>query len=589
MYPHDQISKTHILTRIRFWYAVLLLVTCIILIRLFYLQIIKHDYYQKAALQGQLKEYEVPASRGIIEAYDGNTIIPVVLNEKKYTLFADPQFIKDAAAASAAVQASIGGDANEYKTKMEADTRYAILAKKLNKEQKEQLDNLYIKGIGTREEEYRTYPQGELAAQLIGFVNDDGEGKYGIEQFLDSKLKGSPGQLHAITDAQGVPLVSNKDNVVIEPTNGERVVLTIDVSMQRQLEDLLKAGLDRAKSKSGSALIMDPNTGAIKAMANYPSYKPSEFYKVDNAEVFTNAAVSAPLEVGSIMKPLTAGAALDSGAVTTDTTYFDPGYVRLDNQTITNVEEVAGSGTRSIADILRMSLNTGAVFLLSQMGGGEVNEKARVTWHDYMVNHYQLGKQTGIEQGYEAEGSIPDPKEGFGLNIQYANTAFGQGMTATPLQMGAAISSVINGGKYYKPYLVDRNVSANGQATVHEPELVRDNVVGESVSKEVKSMMEQVMGVNHRIYGLPNLPGEYSIGGKTGTAQIPDPSGGYYEDKYNGMFVGFVGGDKPQYVIVVRVNQPKIAGYAGSRAAGPVFSSLVEMLLNNFSVTPKSK
>jgi cell division protein FtsI/penicillin-binding protein 2 len=565
-------------------------IAVVFVIRLFYLEVIRHDYYEKSALASQLKEYEIPATRGIIEAHSGDGMVPIVLNETKYTLFADPKFIKDPKTASQSIQGVVGGNAEEYETAMRKDTRYAVLAKKLSKEQKDKIDTLKIKGVGTRETPYRTYPQGTLASQLLGFVNDEGEGKYGLEEALNSELKGTPGLLKAITDAQGVPLATNKDNVLNEPQPGKRVVLTIDLGMQQQLEDLLKAGLDHAKSQSGSALIIDAQTGAIKAMANYPTYNPAEFFKVQDKDVgvFTNPAVSAPLEVGSTMKPLTAAAALDQGVVGKNTTYYDPSRFKIGDATVTNIEEDGGPGTRSIADILQLSLNTGATWLLMQMGGGEINQQARVRWHDYMVNHYQFGKLTGIEQGYEAPGSIPDPKDGYGLNIQYANTAFGQGMTATPLQMGAALAAIVNGGTYYRPHLVESTVDGNGNEAKKQPEVVKSGVVKADVGQTIREFMQYTISKNYLVYGMKTPYSDYGVGGKTGTAQVPKPGGGYYDDRYNGTFIGFVGGNKPQYVIVVRVNEPKIGGYAGSKAAAPIFGSLAEMLINNFNVERKN-
>lgn len=574
--------------RARTWYAVLLCIFVLIMVRLFYLQVIRHSYYRDTALAGQFREYEVAPERGTISAHDGEKTVPLVLNEERFTLFADPKYIRKPDDVAAKIQKIIGGDQYAYIEKMKADTRYAILAKKLTRAQQEAITDLGLKGVGTKSEPVRVYPQGTLAAQVLGFVNDEGDGKYGIEQFLNNDLKGKPGQLKAVTDAKGVPLVANSDNVVVDPIAGEQVVLTIDVTMQRQLETILKEGLDKARSKSGSALIMDPNTGAIKAMANYPTYNPAEFFKQEDGAVFNNSIVSDPLEIGSVMKPLTTAAALNTGAVQPGTTYFDPGSFTVDEKKITNVEEVRGSGTRSVADVLKMSLNTGATWLLMQMGGGEINEKARATWYDYMTNHYRLGQATGIEQGYEQSGTIPSPTSGYGLNIQYANTAFGQGMSATPLQVGAAISSVINGGTYYKPHLVDKVVQSDGKDAVTQPEVVRRDVVSPAVSGTIRDFMQQVVQTNHLVYGMQTVPANYSIGGKTGTAQITRPEGGYYEDKYNGMFMGFVGGDKPEYVIIVRVNEPGIPGYAGSRAAGPIFTAATQMLINNFAVAPKS-
>ena len=571
------------LRRVRIWYTFVLCIIAVFAVRLFYLQVIKHNFYQKLALESQLKVYEIPAQRGVIEAHDGNQTLPIVLNEPLYTLFADPKFIKDSRHSSEEVQKTIGGNASEYEKKMKADSRYQILAKKLSKEQKQKLNDLKLKGVGTREESYRTYPQGELASQLLGFVDDEGQGKYGVEQALQDNLKGTPGQLKAITDASGVPLAANKDNVVTESQPGKKVVLTIDISLQQQLQDILKAGMDNVKSKSGSALIMDPYTGAVKAMANFPTYNPANFSSVTDQSLFTNAAVSSPLEVGSVMKPFTMAAALNQKVVNMNTTYSDPSRWTIDNHTITNIEEDGGPGTKSIADILQLSLNTGATWLLMQMGGGEVNEKARTNWYDYMYNHYRFGQTTGIEQGYESEGTVPDPVNGFGLNIQFANTSFGQGMTATPLQMGAALSAIINGGTYYRPRLLDELIDKNGTTEKKSPEVIKNGVVSSEVSGNIRSLMQYIVEKNIH----PAFRTGYIVGGKTGTAQIANPAGGYYDNKFNGMYIGFVGGDKPQYVIVVRINEPQGVKYAGSGAAQPVFINLVNMLINSSGVTHK--
>lgn len=575
--------------RLHLWYGALLLVAAVFIFRAFYLQIIRHDYYHQMALSSQLKEYEIPAERGVIAAHDGDNVVPIVLNQKLYTLFADPKFIKNPWEDARKIADVIGGNPQDYEKQMKAETRYSILAKKLTKQQKEKVDALELKGIGTREAAYRTYPQGQLAAQLLGFVNDEGDGKYGLEQALNRELKGKPGELKAITDARGIPLVANKDNIIKDAQAGQRLVLTIDIAMQKQLEDTLKKGLERAKSASGDALIMDPNSGAILAMASYPTYSPAEFYKVSDPAAFTSGAVSSPLEVGSTMKPLTAAAALDLGVVKKDTTYYDPAQYSVDDYKITNIEEDGGAGTRSVADILQLSLNTGATWLLMQMGGGQLNQKGRQAWHSYMVDHYQFGKQTGVEQGYEAGGTIPDPNEGYGLNLQYANTSFGQGMTATPLQMGAALSSVVNGGTYYKPHLLDGTVDAAGKLQSQKPTVTQAGVVKPATSQTLKELMQYSFEKNYRGYGMANFPAGYAIGGKTGTAQIAKPTGGYYDDRFNGTFMGFVGGDNPQYVIVTRVNEPKIGGYAGSKAAAPIFSDLATMLINNFNVMPKRR
>lgn len=564
--------------RLNAWYGVLLLVFALFVVRLFYLQVIQHGQYSAAAHQGQYKEYQIPSARGIIEARDGNNVVPIVLNEEVFTLFADPKFIKDPKTAAESVAGIIGGDASEYESKMREDTRYAILAKKLPTDKHEQLDKLDIKGIGTRATPQRTYPQGSLAGQILGFVNDEGEGKYGVEQYLDEQLKGKPGELKAITDAEGVPLIGAGDNVLKDPENGKRTLLTIDLSMQKRAEDTLKAHLDQVRSKSGSVVVMDPNTGAVKAMASWPSYNPAEFSKVEDPSVFTNPAVGSPLEPGSIMKTLTVAAGLNEGVVSPTGTYYDPSKYKIGDATVKNVEEDGGAATRSIADILRYSLNTGATYVLMQLGGGQLNEQGRVKWNDYMVNHYNFSKKTGIEQGYEAEGFVPSPTDGWGLNIQYANTAFGQGMTATPLQMLAAFAATVNGGTYYRPHVVEPDKPG-------QKDIVKGDVVKPEISDVLRGMHENSVQNNYRFLKRAG----YRIGGKTGTAEVPRPNGGYYDDRYNGTFVGYVGGDKPEYVIIARVDEPKVAGYAGTTAAAPLFAKTMDMLIQNYSVSQASQ
>lgn len=574
--------------RLYMWYGVLIIIGLIFIARLFYLQVIRHSYYRQQALSGQLKEYSITPDRGEILASDSSGEVPIVLNEKLYTLYADPTLVKKVDESASAVVNAIGGNQNDYKKLLlTKKTRYVILAKRLTPQQSQKILSYKIPGIGTQAQNYRTYPQGTIASQLLGFVNGEGKGTYGLEQALDKSLSGTPGMLKAITDASGVPLAASRDNVQIAPKNGDTVVLTIDLNMQQRLETLLKQGLDKAKSKSGSALIMDPKTGAIKAMANFPTYDPSQYFKVTDANLFNNASVSSPLEIGSVMKPLTAAAALDLGVVRADTSYYDPAKWLLNGSYITNIEEDGGAGTRNVADILNLSLNTGATWLLMQMGGqtGQVNATARTKWHDYMVNRYQFGKITGIEQGYESGGTVPSPNNGYALGLTYANTSFGQAMTATPLQMAGALSAVINGGTYYRPRLVDKTMDSGGKIHIKKPEIIKNNVVSPGVSKNIRSLMEYV--IDNRNFS-PKFSDNYSVGGKTGTAQIANPSGGYYADRYNGTYLGFVGGDEAEYVISVRVNDPGVGGYAGTAAAQPIFGSLAHMLINDFSVTPKS-
>lgn len=564
----------------------LVFVFAVCFVRLFYLQVIRHDYYKVAAQSDQYKELEIPATRGVIKAYDGEKVVPLVLNNTLYTVYVDPMLVKDHAKTAAELQQSLGGDLAKYEAAIKQDGRYAIVAKKVDKAARDKLLAKKLPGVGAQAQQYRTYPQGTMAAQLLGFVDDSGRGRYGLEQNYNKQLLGTPGQLKAVTDVYGVPLAASENNVRKAAVPGTDVVLTIDVGMQAQVEKLLKAGLERAKSDSGSAVVIEAKTGAVKAMANWPSYDPANYAQTADAGVFNNMAVSDALEVGSVMKPLTVAAGLDQGVITPNSSFYDKRYVQIEDATVRNVEEDGGARQKTVPEILNLSLNTGATWVLMQMGGGELNQKGRDAWHTYMTERYQFGKETGIEQGYEDGGTVPDPDNGYGLNITYANTSFGQAMTATITQMAAAYAAVLNGGTYYQPHLVAATVDANGDTHAVAPKVVAQHIVSPEVGKQLQPMLEYVVDNHHFTRKFDD---RYSVGGKTGTAQIAKPTGGYYEHDYNGTYVGFVGGDDAEYVIAVRVNKPKIAGYAGSQAAQPLFGDIAHMLLDNFNVQTKTQ
>ncbi len=576
--------------RIRVLYGVIFSICIIIGLRLFYIQVIRYGYYESQAQLSQLKRYEIPAERGTIFALDGDEKVPLVLNELRYNIVADPEIIIDKEETALRMADVLKISKDDIKKSLERESRYEILAKKQTKDIKEKVEKLMaggdIIGVFAEKTVQRVYPQGILAAQVLGFVDDDSTGRYGVEESLEKDLSGTAGRVRALTDQNGVPLLANGENTQTEPVDGLEVTLTIDVAMQKQAEKILEDGLKAAISNSGSIIIINPNNGQIKALANYPSYNPAEFNKVENAQIFTNPAVSAPLEPGSIMKALTLAAGLDSGAVSRDQTYYDPSFWKIDDATVRNVEEDGGAAMRSMVDILRYSLNTGATWLVMQMGGGELNEKGRSAWHDYLTNHYHLGKTTNIEQGYEEPGYVPDPLEGYGLNIQYANSSFGQGISATPLQMGMAIAAVVNGGTYYQPTLVAGKTDGQGNYTENEPKVVSADIVSPDVSSTIVEFMQVALEKNNLLKQFAREG--YIVGGKTGTAEVPNPAGGYYDDRFNGTYVGFVGGNRPEYIIMVRVDEPKIGGYAGTSAAGPIFGYAVNMLIDNFSVQAKS-
>jgi cell division protein FtsI/penicillin-binding protein 2 len=583
-------SNLQQLKRVRLLYGLLLCVIVVFGLRLFYVQVIRHEHYKVAALSDQLKQYQVPATRGIITAHEGDGTTPLVLNQTLYTVYADPTFIKHPEKVADSLALVLGGNSSDYIDKLKREhTRYVIIAKQVSKSKKQKLLDYKYPGLGAQAQSYRVYPQGTLAAQLLGFVNTQGKGTYGLEQALNKELAGTPGELKAITDVHGVPLAASSGNISKPAVDGDDIGLTIDLPMQKQVEDFLKQSQEENQAQSVSAVVMNANTGAIKAMANYPTYDPAHYGDVADPSVFNNNAVSHPIEIGSIMKTLTTAAALDQGVIKPDTSYYDPASWVVDGYRITNIEEDGGARQQTIATLLNLSLNTGATWELMQMGGGEINTKARNAWHDYMANHYLFGHKTGVEQGYEASGYVPSPKENHaGIDLTYANTAFGQAMTATTMQAAAAMSAVLNGGTYYQPHLVESVTGADGNVTKTPPKVLKKDVVSAQVSADMVPLMQNVINNHH--FSRRFDQNRYIVGGKTGTAQIAMPGGGYDPENYNGTYVGFVGGDKVQYVICVFVVKPQVnaGAYAGTAAAQPVFGNIAHMLIDNSYVLPKS-
>ncbi|HEY4964006.1 MAG TPA: penicillin-binding protein 2 [Candidatus Saccharimonadales bacterium] len=591
MFPKNINNKILAIKRIRIWYGCLIIIIAIFAIRLFYVQILNYTSYKNAALSDQLKEYQIPANRGVIEINDGSQVVPIVLNQTLYTLYADPSFIKKPKQTAAKIASIIGGDANQYAQKMVVpNSRYQILAKKLTVDQSNAVLALKNPGIGAEPQDYRTYPQGTLASQVLGFVNADGVGEYGIEQAMNKQLAGTSGKVKAITDANGVPLAATKGNIESAPKNGSNLVLSMDLGMQSQMEQILANEYKATKSQGLSAVIIDPSTGQIKAMANYPTYDPSNYQNVTDPSLFQNAAVSNAIEPGSSMKLLTTSAALDQGVIQPNTSFYDPAHWVVDGFNITDIEQDGGARQQNIASLLALSLNTGAVWELMQMGGGQIDSKGINNWYNYMVNRFRLGQPTNVEQGYESAGYVPQPDfSDPSIDLTYAETAFGQGVQITALQEAAAVSSILNGGTYYQPSLIASTIGPDGKTTPNQPKVVEKHVVSSKVGPEMIPLMENVVTTYlHEGYGFMNFSSDYIVGGKTGTAQIAQPGGGYYSNIYDGTYVGFVGGDKVQYVIVVFNTKPNVPGYAGALGGQPVFADLAHMLINDGYVEPKT-
>lgn len=564
-----------------FWIrAFFIMVGLVIVGRLFYLQIIRRDYYQSSARAEQFKELELEPERGSISIMDGtNEPLILAINESRYTIVADPKTVKEPAKTAQVLADVLSQPAADLEAKLRIDARYSILAKKVAKDTFIKVRDLGLKGIAWKEERVRVYPQGVLAPQVLGFVNDESVGQYGFEGYYDDELHGEPGLINAITDVNGTPLMLNDENVVTAPVPGKDVVLSIDQTMQRVAEEELKKGVERSGASGGSLVVMDVDNGQVKAMANFPSYNPVDYQSIEDQSIFKNRAVSDPLEPGSIMKLLTMASALDQGVVSKGSTYYDPGYVTIDDSTIRNVHPLP-EGTKTMNDIINWSLNTGAIYLLKQMGGGDINEQARQNWHRYLTERYHLGSKTGIEQQEEAAGYVADPLQGDGLRIQYANSAFGQGVSMTMVQYAAALSACVNGGMYYQPTLA-HGFRDNGVVVPAQP-IEKGRAISREASSDLVKIMEEYIALQ-----TPEAQrAGFVVGGKTGTAQVPSSSGGYRTDVFNATYAGFVGRSRPKYVIAVRLNEGLVSqNFNGYKDGRPVFLGIIAGIMDNVAIS----
>ncbi len=570
-------------SRSRVLALITLSIMAIFVVRLFYLQVIRHDYYVALANQEQLKQLVIPSKRGEIYALDGNTPAKVVLNETVYKMFVDPQVITKPDEVIETTRQVAGGNMRDNPTELIANKalRYQVIATKLTRTQAEKIKDKHYAGVGFQAESQRVYPEGQLAAQVFGFVDAEGNGKYGIEAGLNKRLTGTDGLLQSVTDVSNVPLTIGNNNINRPPVNGDNVVLTIDRNVQAYAEKALLAGLQKAGATNGSVLVIDPQSGQVKAMANYPTYKPAEFNKVQDPAMFNNATITTPYEPGSVIKTFTVATGINEGVITPESTYNNTDYIKVDDRTITNATK-GQTGTITIQHALDYSLNTGMVTVAQRLGDGKsITKGARDTMYKYDHDKFGFGELTGIELAGEQKGELVSPNVTEGNAVRYSNMSFGQGLDLTMLQVGAAFSSIINGGTYYQPTILAGKVTDDGTFVKDQPKAARTGVVTPATSDTVREM---VRAARAKFYAGQDKKG-YLIGGKTGTSQTID-HGEYVFSQTVGTYLGFGGDDTPRYVIMVQVSG-KDKALEGGKHAMPIFTDISNWMLDYLKLQPK--
>ncbi len=551
----------------------------IILVRLFFIQIIEHDdWVAKAEKQHTLLK-TITARRGEIYMMNQGEPVVVVLNQTTYQIVIDPTITK-----KEDIEKALNTYAKDYATAnldeiySQEGLRYAIVAKNIPHDIAEAIAKSDIPAIWLKKTNQRVYPEGELAANVLGFVNADGVGQYGIEGALNDVLSGKDGLLKTTADINKVALSIGNDNIKIPAEDGKNVILSIDRGFEQGVEEIASAALANSAATNVAILAMDPNNGEIMAMANLPSYNPGDYGKVKDASAYINYTTEVPYEPASVCKSFAFSAAINEGKMNADTIYTNRGYEIIDGQTINNAEKRASlNGTINMRTALYWSLNTGSIHALKLLGDNtiEITSAAREKLYDYYYNKFRLGRATGIEL-YESPGLVWEPHaEIYGLNAAYANMTFGQNLSLTMVQVASAFSAVVNGGTYYTPTIV--------KSPSLTTELTQEKILSDDTSAAMRDLL-----INNRsnkvLRGIDKSG--YAIGGKTGTAQtIKD--GAYTMDEYIGSYVGFVGakGELPKIVIMVKM-WGEGEHIEGNKDPMSLFDSLSNYAIDYFKIKP---
>lgn len=548
----------------------------IIIARLFTLQVWQHGLYTALAAGAHDVFQQLIPHRGSIFVQDGNGgTMPVALSRDVFLVFADTHAVVDPEKTARAIDDALFiGDAKRWEIyqlmKDHPNDAHVPLVQRVSEEDKIKLETKQLAGINFLRQPYRYYPEGSVGAHVIGFfgLQDDGKpiGRYGVEGYFNRELAGRAGAVRGERDAIGawIPFGRREYRAA---KNGADITLTINRTVQYEVCTDLERRAKEFEATGAAVVVMDPKTGAILALCSYPLFDPNTYNKVENIQYFNNHAIFTAYEPGSIMKPLAMAAAIDQEVLTPETTFVDEGMRMIDGFKIKNAGEKK-YGERTMREVLINSINTGMVFVTERLGQKLMRE---------YIEHYGFGAKTGIELDTEVAGTIASLEED--AFVYAATASFGQGITATPLQMAQAYSALANGGTMVKPYIIEKiqdgdRVIFEGKPSQHT------EVLSPRAAAITADMMVSVVDEGHaktaRVEG-------YRIAGKTGTAEIAEGAG-YGEDTIH-SFVGFGPVEDPKFVMITKFERPKNARYAESTAA-PVFGELARFILQYMKVPP---
>ncbi len=543
-------------------YLVTISLFSLVLLRLFYWQIISAERLRVEAGNQYYLELTILSRRGEIQTQDGK---PLVMNQRSYLVYAQPREIDDIAKFVQEVSARLTLSLEDvYSQLSDPDRAWLPLSHKVSEEVVDKLRSLNLSGLGFEKEPRRFYPEASMAAQLLGFVGSDQNGVdtgyFGLEGYYDRELRGRDGSLRIERDAQGAPILV-APVTRIEPEDGQTVSLWLDRALQRIVEDRLKTGLTKYGAKSGSVVVMDPRTGGILALASYPNYDPGKYTEFAK-EYYRNPVVADTYEPGSTFKILIMAAGLNEGVVDQKTIINETGPVRVGEYTIRTWDDQY-HGLMTLSQILERSSNVGMVYIQEKLGREKMLK---------YLKDFGFGESTNVD--LEDETFLPLRVGSEWREIDLATASFGQGIAVTPLQMVRAAGAIANGGQLMQPMLVKNFIDSRGRISPIKPKKVRQ-VIKPETAELVKEMM--VAAVDHGEAKWAKPVG-YRIAGKTGTAQIA-VAGHYDEKKTIASFVGFAPADDPEFVMLVTLREPSSSQW-GSETAAPLFFTIARDIFN---------
>lgn len=568
-------SATNELTqhnRLGFIGLVFILILMLVVTKVFQRQVIEHSTFLSLAKNQHLVNESLLAKRGKILVYDSQLkdYYPLATNVSLYSLNIVPTQIRRPELVAAKLMPYLTGtgiEESDLLQDMKSGKIYvAPLKRRIEEAEAKEIGKLGLEGVYLRTEEYRYFPEDSLASHVLGFMNRDRDGQYGIEGYFNEELSGKQG-LALVEKSSSGSQIAIGSNKTINPEDGVSVVLTIDRAIQYYVEKKLEEAIKLYGASGGNVIIMEPATGKIIAMASYPDFNPN-FYNTYPLENFTNSNISSVYEPGSVFKIITMAAGIDAGLVSPNTIYTDIGEVQVDDRTIKN-SDLKAHGEQTMTQVLEKSLNTGAVFVVQKLG--------RYLFYKYLKD-LGFDASTGVELDGETPASIRPFRSW--AEVDLATMSFGQGIAITPMQLISAVGAIANQGKLMKPHIVEKLLYPSGAVSV-DPQVVKvafKPQTAQLVSAMMVSVVESGHGSGARVEG-------YRIAGKTGTAQIPK-GGGYEEGASIGTFVGFGPVDDPQFVMLTRIDRPANSVYAASTAA-PLFGDIASFLLNYWQIPPE--